>query len=167
MARKRLDPNQIGSIDHGSDGSGWMWARAAALGRRSRAPAAEQRRSWPNRPLRGSVHPAVWPWVEYAACVVHLGGYLGSGRLRAAHAWAAAALRVVAAGERRSCRAGAGWCVQKDRGAHARHTHPETRSEQSWKARQGIRHGGAGQVRRRERRRVVPGHLGCATGGIN
>ena len=101
------------AADSGSgrqDSSG-AWGGGGA--RHSRAPAAGRYRSWPNRPLRGSVQPAVLPWVEYAMCVVHLGGYLGSGRLRAAHAWAAAALRVVAAGERRSCRAGAGWCAPR------------------------------------------------------
>jgi len=70
----------------------------------------------------GSIQRGFGSRMDYTPYIVHLWPERGMGRLGAAHAWVAAALRVVAAGERRSCHAGAGWCVQKgSRGSRKPH----------------------------------------------
>ena len=53
MAKNSLDLDLIVAVDSGSGGHGRLGARAAALGRRSSAPAAALRRRRQSRPFRG------------------------------------------------------------------------------------------------------------------
>ena len=54
----------------------------------------------PNPALRGSIRAGLWPGMEYAACVIHLGLVRGAGRLGAACVVVVAGLRGGDAGVR-------------------------------------------------------------------
>ena len=54
----------------------------------------------PNPALRGSIRTGLWPGMDYAACVIHLGLVRGAGRLGAACVAVVAGLRGGDAGVR-------------------------------------------------------------------
>ena len=61
-------------VDFRSDGPGHLGARAAAETHRRAFSAAGDRRRKPNPASPGSIWHAVWSRMDYAPCVVHLGG---------------------------------------------------------------------------------------------
>ena len=80
MAKNSLDLDLIVAVDSGSGGHGRLGARAAALGRRSSAPAAALRRRRPNSAFPGRIRAGLGSGSTYTARVKHLGIQLGSGR---------------------------------------------------------------------------------------
>ena len=70
----------IQAVAYGSGGQERLGARAAALGRRSSAPAAALRRRRPNSAFPGRIRAGLGSGSTYTARVKHLGIQLGSGR---------------------------------------------------------------------------------------
>ena len=73
----------IQAVAYGSGGQERLGARAAALGRRSSAPAAALRRRRPISAFPGRIRAGPGPRSTYAACVSHwwaLRGVMGTGR---------------------------------------------------------------------------------------
>ena len=70
----------VQAVAYGSGGQERLGARAAALGRRSSAPAAALRRRRPNSAFPGRIRAGLGSGSTYTARVKHLGIQLGSGR---------------------------------------------------------------------------------------
>ena len=97
------DPDLIRAVHLRSDGPDQICVRAAAELAGETFPAAARLGSSSemlNPVLRGSIRAGLWPGMEYAACVIHLGLVRGAGRLGAACVAVVAGLRGGDAGVR-------------------------------------------------------------------